>query len=147
VCNRLRALRVRGSRRSELREDRLTQQCVRRVRRFKIHHVPGVRDVDPLRTGNAPREQIGHRQETRHVELADDNGCGRAPICSSMAIGSGSVRAWGSSCVQWNPEYGSTSAARRRASCASRHAGGWSSPRRDVPGRDYHAHRGHAEQP
>jgi hypothetical protein len=42
--------------------------------------VPGVRDVDPLRTGNAPREQIGHRQETRHVELADDNGRGRADL-------------------------------------------------------------------
>lgn len=31
-------------------------------------HVPGVRNVDPLRTGNAPLEQIGHRQQTRHVE-------------------------------------------------------------------------------
>ena len=36
--------------------------------------------VDPLRTGNAPREQIGHRQETGHVELADDNGRGRADL-------------------------------------------------------------------
>src|ERR1700688_2013693 len=27
-----------------------------------------------------------------------------APICWSMAIGSGSVRAWGSSCVQWKPD-------------------------------------------